>query len=526
MDNFINYENLDISGQFFEGNTEYFYNRNKTTKKETSIEIYDLIDQNDEINQSDEFSESDEDNKNDINNFIFEYQHLHFLCKNCNTVPRIEFQSYENINYYCKCHEIKNQPIAYAQNLNIVDEANFSSHEFLVCPVHREEYTYFCKDCKENVCRSCIRKTMEHKSHILEIFDEHFRELDAILTSILKIFKNNNDINLTNLKRLMTPIINDYLYFPNYSHFFIIRQCLSFLNNPKSDTYKIAAIKYDYIKYLKDLIDFKGDLKNIKKIIFSRQNIKDLNVIKFGELINLTDLDLSHNDITCIEPLSKYKLPNLKVLNLTVNLIDDSNKEYFYKFDFPELTDLNLFENKLTDYEIFKLNNNKNMPKLNLVFIGGNNFQFPKTPINKKELTFDFSSVTEMGFSKSVFDQNSIMFLPCFDFQRLEIIYLQGNNLNSLNFVEDLELPSIKEIWLGNNQLTEFEPLKKFKTLEVIEMKNNKVSDIEELDTFIKYLPKIKRINLIGNCIKFDFLIRNILELEVEKHIVVLINPQ
>ena len=274
------------------------------------------------------------------------------------------------------------------------------------------------------------------------------------------------------------------------------------------------------------MIDFKGDLKNIKKIIFPRLNIKDLNDIKFGELINLTDLDLSHNDITCIEPLSKYKLPNLKVLNLTVNLIDDSNKEYFYKFDFPELTDLNLFENKLTDYEIFKLNNNKNMPKLNLVFIGGNNFQFPKTPINKKELTFDFSSVTEMGFSKSVFDQNSIMFLPCFDFQRLEIIYLQGNNLNSLNFVKDLELPSIKEIWLGNNQLTEFEPLKKFKTLEVIEMKNNKVSDIEELDTFIKYLPKIKRINLIGNCIKFDFLIRNILELEVEKHIVVLINPQ
>ena len=522
MEESANNESRDISGQFYKDYGDSSYQGDKTTQKEISDVTNDQNEQNDEKNKNDENNISDKNKKNDI----LEYQLVHFVCKNCHTVPRIEIQSYENVNYYCKCHEIKNQPINYVLNLNVVDETNFSPKEFLACPDHGEDYIYFCKDCKENVCRQCIRKTVEHKSHILEIFDAHFCELDGIVKNILKIFKNNNDINMENLKRLMNAIINDYLYFPNYSHFFIIRQCYFFLNDPKSNTNKIAAIKYDYIKNLKDLIDFKGDLKNIKKIIFPRLNIKDLNDIKFGELINLTDLDLSHNDITCIEPLSKYKLPNLKVLNLTVNLIDDSNKEYFYKFDFPELTDLNLFENKLTDYEIFKLNNNKNMPKLNLVFIGGNNFQFPKKSINKKELTFDFSSVTEMGFSKSVFDQNSIMFLPCFDFQRLEIIYLQGNNLNSLNFVKDLELPSIKEIWLGNNQLTEFEPLKKFKTLEVIEMKNNKVSDIEELDTFIKYLPKIKRINLIGNCIKFDFLIRNILELEVEKHIVVLINPQ
>jgi Leucine-rich repeat (LRR) protein len=367
---------------------------------------------------------------------------------------------------------------------------------------------------------------MEHKAHILEIFDEHFRDLDGIVANILNIFKKNNDINMINLKRLMNAIINDYSYCPNYSHFFIIRQCYFFLNNPKSSTNIIAPIKYDYIKTLKDLINFKGDLKNIKKIIFPRQNIKDLNDIKFGELINLTELDLSHNDITCIEPLSKYKLPNLKALNLTVNLIDDSNKEYFFKFDFPELTDLNLFENKLTDYEIFGMNNKKNMPKLKLVFIGGNIFEFPKTLKSKEELKFDFSTVNEMGFSKSVFNQKSIMFLPCFDFQNLTIIYLQGNNLNSLDFVEDLELPSIKEIWLSNNQLTEFEPLKKYKTLEKIEMKNNKISDIEEIDTFIKHLPTIKSINFIGNCIKFDFLVRNILELQMNDGITILVNPQ
>ena len=486
----------------------------------------DQIDNGDKLTEKEESSNIQNEDNNNNNNILIRYQRLHFFCKNCQTVPRIEIQSYENINYYCKCHEIKNQPIANALNLNVFDELKFTPDDFLKCPDHANNFAYYCKDCKENVCRECISKTFDHKDHILEIFDEYFRDLNGIAENILKIFENNNDINMVNLKRLMSAIINDFTNFPNYSHFFIIRQCYLFLSDPKSSTHKIAAIKYDYIKDLKDLIDFKGDLKNIKKIILSRQNIKDLNDIKFGELINLTELDLSHNDITCIESLSKYKLPNLKILNLTVNLIDDSNKEYFYEFDFPELTVLNLFQNKLTDYEIFKLNNNKNMPKLNLVFIGGNIFQFPKELKSKDELKFDFSTVNEIGLSKSVFDKDSIMFLPCFDFRNLTIIYLQGNNINSLNFVENLELPIIKEIWLSNNQLTEFEPLKKFKTLEKIEMKNNKISDIEEIDTFIKHLPKIKSINFIGNCIKFDFLVRNILELQMKDGITILVNPQ
>ena len=72
----------------------------------------------------------------------------------------------------------------------------------------------------------------------------------------------------------------------------------------------------------------------------------------------MTELNLSKNAITSIEPLSKFKLPYLKILNLSVNLIDNSNKEYFFKLDFPELTDFNIYKNRLTDYEIFKFNNN------------------------------------------------------------------------------------------------------------------------------------------------------------------------
>jgi len=314
--------------------------------------------------------------------------------------------------------------------------------------------------------------------------------------------------------------------FPNYSHFFTIRQCYFFLLNPKSNDNNIITKKFNFIKNIKDLYNKNIEFTNIKKIICPRQGIKDINQIKFGELINLTELNLRNNCITSIEPLSKYKLPKLEILNLAVNLIDDSNKKYFFKLDFPELTDFNIYENRLTDYEIFKFNNNKNLPKLKLAYFGGNIFKSPDKQISQKELKFDFSSIVEIGLKESVFNNSSIKLLSCFIFTNLEIIYLQDNNLTSLNFVEDLELPFIKEFWLYNNQIKDFMPLKKFKTLEKIEMENNEVNNLEELDTFIKYLPKLKKFNLKGNRFKYDFLSRSIIELILQKNIEILINPQ
>ena len=468
--------------------------------------------------------------ENNINLENAEYQHLHFFCKKCHKVPRISFQSYELANYYCDCGEIENQPINRILNLNVIEESNFKPKDFLTCPKHKEDFIYFCNDCKENVCRKCIRNNSDyrnHKDHILLIFDEYFRDLDAKVKNILNILKKYNEINIENLKRLMNAIINDYIFFPNYSHFFIIRQCYFFLNYPKRNENTFVTKKFNFIKNINDLNDKNIDIKSIKKITIHGQGIKDISQIKFGELINLTELNLSQNSITSIEPLSKFKLPYLTIINLALNLIDNSNKAYFFKLDFPELESFNIYENRLTDYEILNFNNNKNLPKLKTLFFGGNIFKFPDKQICPKELKFDFSFVTEIGLKKGVFNNSSIKFLRCFILKNLEIIYLQENSLTSLDFVEDLELPFIREFWLYNNLLTDFMPLKKFKTLEKIEMANNKVNNIENLDTFIKYLPKIKKINLIGNCIKYDFISRSIIELAYEiNNIQILINPQ
>jgi len=355
--------------------------------------------------------------ENNMNLDNLEYQFLHFFCKKCQTVPKIIFNSYENATYFCSCHGFQDKKIGEILNLYIIDESNFKPLDFLACKEHQKVYVYFCKDCKKNICRECIRNKMNHKTHLKEIFDEHFCEIDEIAKNVLEIFKNNNDVNLENIKRLMNVIINDYNYFPNYSHFFIIRQCYFFLSHISKE-----------IKNIKELKDINNNLENIQRIICIKQDIKDISQIKFGELTNLTELNLSQNFIKNIEPLSKYKLPKLKILDLAVNLIDDSNKEYFFKFDFPELTVFNIFGNRLTDYEILKFNNNKKFPKLNKVLFGDNIFKFPDKQINKKELEFDFFSVIEIGFKRNVFNDSSIMFLPCFILKNIEIIYLQDNS--------------------------------------------------------------------------------------------------
>ena len=195
---------------------------------------------------------------------------------------------------------------------------------------------------------------------------------------------------------------------------------------------------------------------------------------------------------------------NLEYLNLATNDIDDSNIKYFFQLDFPKLMDLNLFQNKLTNPEIFKLKNAPNkLTNLKIFFIENNRFNFKKNNIIDN---YNFSSLLEIGISKNCFDQESIINIQYFTFTNLEKIYLNSNNLQRFNFLDKLILPSIKEFWLNNNNLNEFYPLKKYKTLEIIEMRENNINDIENLEEFIKSFNCLKRLNLEKNNINYDLI--------------------
>ena len=506
-----------------------FYGNNSFNNNSNSIEK-----QNNIYNERNPFTEKNKGNKK------------HFICKKCNTVPLIEFNYYNIVHYSCLCHEIKGQTIESIFNLNISDESknDFNNNESnniiikkkdkkevsndvskniideekknkqplsLKCLKHKKKFAYYCLECELNVCRKCISHSGEHKKHLLKIFDIHFNEINQILEDLKKYLEDKDDDTneIKKFKELMNIIIEDYKNFPNYNHFFIIESCKKFIKNINDNNNKILSqsTKKEELLFIKNQRELEENFNNAQIIEKITINSSNSNIIQFMniliiDLINLKELDLNSNNIKSIEPLANKKLNNLEYLNLAINEIDDSNIEYFFQLDFPKLNDLNLFQNKLTDPKIFKLKNDPNkLTNLKIFFIGNNRINFKKNNIIDN---YNFSSLSEIGISKNCFDQESIINIQYFTFTNLEKIYLNSNNLQKFDFLDNLVLPSIKEFWLNYNYLNEFYPLKKYKTLEIIEMSENYINDIENLEEFIKSFNCLKKLNLEKNNINYD----------------------
>ena len=86
----------------------------------------------------------------------------------------------------------------------------------------------------------------------------------------------------------------------------------------------------------------------------------------------------------------------------------------------------------------------------------------------------------------------------------MEALYISRNNFESLSFVQKLELPFLKNFSIHTSHIKEFEPLKKFKTLEEIDMRDNYVNNIDSLLSFTRELINLKEFNLSGNDIDLN----------------------
>ena len=101
------------------------------------------------------------------------------------------------------------------------------------------------------------------------------------------------------------------------------------------------------------------------------------------------------------------------------------------------------------------------------------------------------------------FTNNSINLINNVKSQYLEKLYLNNNKLNSLSFLENLDFPELKEIYLNDNDINEIKLFDIFPSLEYIEIKNNKITELAGLNNIINRLPNLGKINLKGNIINF-----------------------
>jgi hypothetical protein len=301
-------------------------------------------------------------------------------------------------------------------------------------------------------------------------------EAEVKLFSITKDQRSYNDLEL--LKIIVSIIINDYLRAKNY-HLCICIQNLSsyYKNHPLPNSQNIQP---------EFCITSPHELSNSEKItkIEIYQYCFDLNKLNVA-LPNLIVLSLKNNNIFDVEILINCNFGNLEELYLDINKIDDKILTYMKDMKFAKLKVLSLRQNYLTDYRVFKkVKVFKNLKKLD---ISSNRFKNKEFFENK---TIDLNNIEELILSNGVFDEDSINNISALNLEKIKSLDLSCNNLSSLEFILNLNLPELENLILNENDISELKDLKtKFNNTQknlIIMLENNMIKDEKEIDELIQ----------------------------------------
>jgi Leucine-rich repeat (LRR) protein len=235
------------------------------------------------------------------------------------------------------------------------------------------------------------------------------------------------------------------------------------------------------------------------------QNFNDLSIFEGKHFPSLKLLKLEENNIRDISPLMTAKFDVLDVLNFARNKIDNRIIDNIKIFDkvFPVLGVLSLYHNYITDYDIFNEINNK-IKGLRVLYIGSNNFD--ENTIGKINQNLYFKNLTLAGFTNGVVSDKTVdIFFTYVIIENLKKLYLDGNNLSSLSFIQKIKfLENVEILWLSNNNFNEYESISKynFKKLDDFNISNNRINNIKNLEHFIGVQKNLTKMYLSGN--KFD----------------------
>ena len=188
----------------------------------------------------------------------------HYLCTNCLKFPFIKFcKDKKYIRVTCSCFnnekilikdllERNNLSIENNYNDNIINfNDNFNedkNEKGLICKKHKEKYIGFSKIFFDNYCQSCIHAKSDNEDIIIfddiKIKDEKIEQLlkqinnkESNNTSKNKFIENNSGcIEILSEKdeekfnNLANIIIYDFIKYPCFSHFFNVKNLLTFFN--------------------------------------------------------------------------------------------------------------------------------------------------------------------------------------------------------------------------------------------------------------------------------------------------------
>jgi Leucine-rich repeat (LRR) protein len=451
------------------------------------------------------------------------------ICKNCNNFPRISFNNDYTLNLLCDCKSKKNIDFDFfIKNYIIKDDINLESQikskifieNYCFCDTHAKYYTYICETCTKNfnkisgmnLCEDCIKNNSSHSHH--DTIYRNDKNIYSKINKIVEFIKNQKEIiqssddNCKKFLCIIQLILICYKYYFCYNiyqtlnlmHDFITIEEINRINNNENSIKQKELINVKEKREIICLYDKKYHEK-IKSIEIIKCNFYNINILADSNFLNLEVLSLSNDNIINIKPLLSMKAPNLKKLNLSSNKITDDYIDIIKDLNFPELNFLSLSRNYFHKYKIF--NCFKNHEKLSTLYLGSNKFE--DIINNNNIIQYDLSTIKVLGLSQGVFSNNTIKLISTIKLDNLEDIYIYGNNLNSLSFVENIECPKLKLFYAQSNNIKDFWPLKKFNNLNKINLNNNPIkSTISELIKFLKNFEKLQQLKLANTKIEGD----------------------
>ena len=393
----------------------------------------------------------------------------------------------------CKCTDFKRKIIKIKDLINEItnyeNEKNINTinkKKSLECKRHKKEFRYYCSNCRRNICKDCLEYHINQK-HDFIIFDFNDYDAHKKLAKLIEYFNskqsNNNQIkekldesenkniselaenssifqeenNSDKLKNDKTPnqiifeksnyitkenklyyfyelfkiIYNDYINYPNYSHFFNIENMFRFIekemtsqNKNNDESEKDSEIEDKELKNTfkkgKDMmiISYKNDKKAIKLFgsKFKMNNYSNVCLEIDNKLLKLKEYYKFNSNADEVK-IKLYISENIKTIDLNsmfnncVNLksIDGISKwqtkiknidRLFYNCkslsSLPDISEWNVSELKIISVMFYNCYSLLEFPDLskwitkneslvindNYIFIG---FSFPK---NFKEIKF------------------------------------------------------------------------------------------------------------------------------------------
>ena len=241
----------------------------------------------------------------------------------------------------------------------------------------------------------------------------------------------------------------------------------------------------------------------ISSIKINNQNFSDLSIFNELKLDNLQKLQLQGNNIENIEPFLNCNFEKVKFLDLANNKLNDESFKNFDKLNFKDIRYINLYYNKIKSPSIFE--KIINYPTLKTFFVGKNLFDEREVEkhLNQKNYLVNLKKLGVTGN----FTDKSVKILSNFSFVKLQRLYISRNNLSSLSFLENVFCENLVSFWAIENNLTDYNDILKlpFKDkIEKINLKKNKISNIDNLLNFVKEFPSLKELVLLDNPIDLD----------------------